>query len=82
MLPWNKQQKNVKKSEIEEIIKRLASIYLKLTVHESEDSYYHRGKEDEERITLLLKDIEILRRNVSDFIARKDSKIVVSWIIS
>ncbi|MEH1770316.1 protein kinase domain-containing protein [Nostoc sp.] len=65
---FSKRPKNLKTSKIKEILERVASIYLKLTIHESENSYYNSRKEDKERITLLLEDLEKLKRNITDFI--------------
>jgi hypothetical protein len=55
----------------------LAYMYLKLTIKESENSYYNSRKEDKERITLLLEDLEKLKRNITDFINSNEMQTVL-----
>ncbi|MDZ8257728.1 protein kinase domain-containing protein [Nostoc sp. ChiQUE01b] len=75
-IDWSKQPKNVKTSKIQEILDRIASIYLKLTVKESDNSYYNR-KGNKQRINLLLEDIEKLKHNITDFLNSHDGEIVL-----
>ncbi|MEH2328165.1 protein kinase domain-containing protein [Nostoc sp.] len=76
-LAFSKQPKNVKMSKIKEILERVAYMYLKLTIKESENSYYKSGTEDKLRITSLLKDIEKLKHNITDFINSNDIQPVL-----
>ncbi|AVH73742.1 protein kinase domain-containing protein [Nostoc sp. 'Lobaria pulmonaria (5183) cyanobiont'] len=76
-LAFSKQPKNVKMSKIKEILERVAYMYLKLTIKESENSYYKSGTEDKLRITSLLKDIEKLKQNITDFINTNDIQPVL-----
>lgn len=75
-----KSPKFVKQSEFVEIIHALASMYLKLTLHESENSYYrsHEGdsKFDRYRIISLLGDLEILKGKIANFINDKNTNHV------
>ncbi|MBD2242964.1 hypothetical protein [Nostoc sp. FACHB-888] len=76
-LAFSKQPKNVKMSKVKEILERVAYMYLKLTIKESENSYYNSRKEDKERITLLLEDLEKLKRNITDFINSNEMQTVL-----
>ncbi|MCC5663053.1 protein kinase [Nostoc sp. CHAB 5784] len=78
MFSIKKQSKDEKKfQQLGEILNLLASMYLKLTIYESEDSYY-RSLENERRygINLLLHDLDNLKGKITNFINDDNTKPV------
>jgi|LakMenEpi03Aug12_release.lakeMendotaPanAssembly.Ray.scaffolds.fasta_scaffold04249_3 serine/threonine protein kinase len=64
------------------ILRKIVSIYLKLTFHESKDSYYANGNDSQSRIDLLFNDVEEIKKAITEAIneIKKRSKVEDNFI--
>ena len=62
-------------NKLQKILRFLVHIYLKLSFADGENSYYHCANNDDDRIYLVLNDIDKLKNKIADFLEINPAKL-------